>query len=105
MRALACALLALAACGENATPVGEPPSPFAASCVPDLDGTLTAAELPIVLDQPLTFRVGVAAAVLGPRGPGVDRVAQLEAQVSQLQTTVERLCSELGLPMSPPGQA
>ena len=56
MRALACALLALAACGENATPVGEPPSPFAASCVPDLDGTLTAAELPIVLDQPLTFR-------------------------------------------------
>ena len=48
MRALACALLALAACGENATPVGEPPSPFAASCVPDLDGTLTAAELQLL---------------------------------------------------------
>ncbi len=74
MRALACALLALAACGENATPVGEPPSPFAASCVPDLDGTLTAAELPIVLDQPLTFRVGEDVAVdLAGRGSGADR--------------------------------
>ncbi len=34
-----------------------------------------------------------------------ERVATLEAQVAQLQATVEQLCSELGLPMSPPGQA
>lgn len=29
------------------------------------------------------------------------RVAELEDQLAQLQSTVERLCSELGLPMSP----
>ena len=34
-----------------------------------------------------------------------ERVAHLEAQVAQLQATVQQLCSELGLPMSPPGQA
>ncbi|MBK7719803.1 MAG: YceH family protein [Simplicispira sp.] len=51
---------------------------------------------PVDLSQPL------AAPQAGALG---ERVAQLEAQVSQLQTMVERLCSELGLPMSPPGQA
>jgi hypothetical protein len=34
-----------------------------ASCVPDLDGVLTAAEVPVLLDQPLTFRVGTDVAV------------------------------------------
>lgn len=33
------------------------------------------------------------------------RVAQLEAEVAALRATVALLCGELGLPMSPPGQA
>jgi uncharacterized protein len=32
----------------------------------------------------------------------LERIAQLEAEVAQLRSTVEKLCSELG--MSPPGQ-
>ena len=51
---------------------------------------------PVDLSQPLA---APQASALG------ERVAQLEAQVAQLQTTVQQLCSELGLPMSPPGQA
>ncbi|MCB1979539.1 MAG: YceH family protein [Burkholderiaceae bacterium] len=38
-------------------------------------------------------------------GALAERVAQLEAQVAQLHATVQQLCAELGLPMSPPGQA
>ena len=57
------AALALAACGENQTPGDETPPPLVASCVPDLDGVLTAAEVPVLLDQPLTFRVGTDVAV------------------------------------------
>ena len=68
------AIAAFAACGENATPVTDPPSTIAASCVPDLDGVLTAAELPVVLDQPLAFRVGTDVTVdVAGRGTGADR--------------------------------
>lgn len=64
MRAtLALTLVALAACGENLTPIGDLPPPLVASCVPDLDGVLTAAEVPVVLDQPLEFRTGAMIAV------------------------------------------
>ena len=44
-----------------------------------------------------------AAPPAGAPGALGERVAQLETQVAQLQATVARLCSELGLPMSPPG--
>lgn len=50
-----------------------------------------------------------AGAMLTPRSSGgettgntVERLEQLEAEVAQLRTTVEKLCAELG--MSPPGQ-
>ena len=67
-------LIVVAACGENATSVEPPPPPLVASCVPDLDGVLTAAEVPVVLDQPLTFRVSTDAAVdVAGRGTATDR--------------------------------
>ena len=56
------ALLALAAlapgCAENLTPepTATPMPPL--GCLPDLDGTLTAAEVPVVLGVPLDFYVG-----------------------------------------------
>jgi len=39
----------------------------------------------------------------GATGSTAERLAQLEAEVTQLRATVERLCGELG--MSPPGQS
>ena len=61
---IACALaVAAAACGENLTPPGDQPPPLVASCVPDLDGVLTAAEVPVLLDQPLAFRTAAMVAV------------------------------------------
>ena len=66
--------LAVLACGENATPLEAPPPPLVASCVPDLDGVLTAAELPVVLDQPLPVRISTDAAVdVAGRGDGAAR--------------------------------
>lgn len=56
-------LLLLVACGENLTPAGEAPPPLVASCVPDLDGVLTAAEVPVLIDQPLGFRSRTEVAV------------------------------------------
>ena len=52
-----------AACGENLTPVGEEPPPLVASCVPDLDGVLTAAEVPVLIGQPLGVRTTADVAV------------------------------------------
>lgn len=57
------AAAALAACGENVTPAGDTPPPLVASCVPDLDGVLTADEVPVLLDQPLAVRTGTMVAV------------------------------------------
>ena len=45
-----------AACGANATPQPSP-TPTLPSCVPDLDGTITEAELPIALGATLPFYV------------------------------------------------
>jgi hypothetical protein len=58
MRALAFALVAaLAACDANLTPVEDPPPPVA-GCVPDRDGVITAAELPVATDVAPDFYVG-----------------------------------------------
>jgi len=51
------ALLILAACGTNQTPQPEP-VPTLPSCVPDRDGAITAAELPIALDATLRYYAG-----------------------------------------------
>lgn len=72
MRAAALlSLVVVAACGENLTPVETPPPPLVAGCVPDLDGVITAAELPVVLDQGLPVRIStdVAIDVAGRGGP------------------------------------
>lgn len=50
---------------------------------------------PVDMTQPLA---APQASALG------ERVAQLEIQVAQLQATVQLLCTELGLSVSPPGQ-
>lgn len=52
--ALALPILA-AACGENLTPPPTATPPLVTGCVPDLDGALTAAELPLLLDTPAAF--------------------------------------------------
>jgi hypothetical protein len=63
----------LTACGENLTPTTDNPPPLVASCVPDLDGVITAAEVPVVLEQPLTYYVGVDATVdVAGTGTAVD---------------------------------
>lgn len=54
--------LAATACDANLTPPAEPPPPEA-GCVPDRDGTITAAELPIALDLRADFYVGTDVAV------------------------------------------
>ncbi|MBE7453320.1 MAG: hypothetical protein HS111_31980 [Kofleriaceae bacterium] len=64
----------LAACGENLTPPGEgEPSPPLA-CVPDLDGVLTAEEIPLVLGATAPYLIGgdVAVDVAG-EGAGATR--------------------------------
>lgn len=58
-RALAALALGLApACADNVTPAptATPTPPL--GCLPDLDGTLTAAEVPVVLGVPLDYYVG-----------------------------------------------
>ena len=55
MRALG--LVLLAACGVNQTPQPEP-VPQLPSCVPDRDGEITAAELPIALGASITYYEG-----------------------------------------------
>ena len=47
-------LILLAACGVNQTPQPESP-PLLPSCVPDRDGTITAAELPVALGATVTY--------------------------------------------------
>jgi hypothetical protein len=49
------ALLALVACGENLTPPATDVPPVLTGCVPDLDGALTAAEVPLVLDTAAAY--------------------------------------------------
>ena len=59
MRALA--LTVLAACGVNQTPQPEVP-PELASCVPDRDGRITAAELPVAYGTTATYYASPAGA-------------------------------------------
>lgn len=59
----AAALCTTACAGDNLTPepTASPTPPL--GCLPDLDGALTAAEVPVVLDTPLDFYVGAGVAV------------------------------------------
>ena len=52
-----CWLFILVACGTNQTPVPEP-TPTLPSCVPNRDGAITAAEVPIALGAALPYYVG-----------------------------------------------
>lgn len=56
-------ILSPAGCAENATPeeTASPTPPVA--CLPDLDGRLVAAEVPVVLDTPVDYYVGANVAV------------------------------------------
>lgn len=64
-------LFVLAACGENQTPLPADPPPLVTSCVPDLDGVLTAAEVPTILDMPAPYLVTPSAPV-DVAGTGAD---------------------------------
>ena len=57
------AAFGLAGCADNVTPAptASPTPPVA--CLPDLDGTLTAAEVPVVLDTPLDYYVGTGVTI------------------------------------------
>ena len=56
------ALAALAACGDNLTYVNDAPSAATVlACAPNLDGVLTADEVPVVLDAQARFRVAAGA--------------------------------------------
>lgn len=48
-------LVILVACGENETPAPSASPPPITGCVPDLDGALTAAEVPLVLDTAAAY--------------------------------------------------
>lgn len=74
---LGLALFALAlvpACADNLTPepTATPTPPL--ECLPDLDGTLTAAEVPVVLGVPLDYYVGAGVTVdIAGAGSGAAR--------------------------------
>lgn len=56
------ALAALAACGDNLTYVNDAPSAATVlACAPNLDGVLTADEVPVVLEAQARFRVAAGA--------------------------------------------
>ena len=69
--------IALAACAANETPPPEDPPPPIASCLPDRDGAITAAELPIALDVSAEYYVSPAGQTvtvdLAGSGDGDDR--------------------------------
>ena len=74
----------IAGCGENLTPpAGEPPPPIA-SCVPDRDGEITAAELPIALDVAVEYYVSpsgeTVVVYLAGDGAGADRLWDLSEE-------------------------
>lgn len=69
--------LALAACGVNQTPQPEPP-PELPACVPNRDGAITAAELPIAFDAPAAYYVGRDRPF---RGAAVDGVWDLSEEL------------------------
>ncbi|MBT8494813.1 MAG: hypothetical protein KJO07_17280 [Deltaproteobacteria bacterium] len=56
-RLLAIATLAALGCSENRTPDQAPASDIVFDCLPDLDGALTAAELPVALERPISYLV------------------------------------------------
>lgn len=60
----------LAACATNATPAPEP-APTLPSCVPNRDGTIAAAEMPIALGATLTYYVGHSRTI-AQQGPDWD---------------------------------
>jgi len=57
MRTRVLIMFVVAACGENQTPASTELPPPIASCIPDLDGALTAAEVPTILDTPAPYLV------------------------------------------------
>jgi hypothetical protein len=63
MRAYTLSILLLASCGENATPLPTNPPPLVGSCIPNLDGALTADEVPTILDTPAPYLITPSAPV------------------------------------------
>jgi hypothetical protein len=70
-------LLALAACEANTTPVPSTEVTPPLGCLPNRDGTITAAELPVVLDTPVDYYVSP---------PGVTRNVALSGTTWDLST-------------------
>jgi hypothetical protein len=74
MRTAGFLLVLLAACGENLTPPPTATPPIITGCVPDLDGALTAAEVPLLLDTAAPYLFTDDAAVdLAGAGSGDTR--------------------------------
>ncbi|MBP9202797.1 MAG: hypothetical protein KBG28_02345 [Kofleriaceae bacterium] len=60
--ALSTLLLGGLGCVDNTTPPGQPPPSAAVGCVPDRDGVITAAELPVATDVALAYYTSPAGA-------------------------------------------
>lgn len=81
-RALLVAAGALAACTDNRTPLPSTDVAPPLACLPDLDGALTAAELPVALDAAAPFYVARGPRAVDLAGADVDgtRVWDLSAE-------------------------
>ena len=101
-------VLLLAACGENQTPAPTALPPPPASCIPDLDGALTADEVPTVLDIAAPYLVTPSAPVdIAGTGQGDTRAwdwsaERLEDTAAEISATA--LDDQWYAPMFPGGQ-
>ena len=82
MRPQILSLVLVCACADNLTPepTASPAPPL--GCLPDLDGTLTAAEVPVVLGVPLDFYVGAGVTVdVAGASPSASAVSAKRSEV------------------------
>lgn len=109
MRAAAwLAVLVLAACGENRTPASTATPPPGSSCVPDLDGALVAAEVPLVLDvaAPYLFSDDAPVDIAGSGSGDTRRWDWTEERLDDraVDVTAAALDDQWYAPMFPGGQ-
>jgi hypothetical protein len=108
MRAGVAAIVLLAACGENQTPLPSTPPLPVGSCIPDLDGALAAAEVPTILDTPAPYLVTPSAPV-DVVGTGTDSTRRWdwsEERLADVPTDIlaTALDDQWYAPMFPGGQ-
>lgn len=101
-------LVGLAACGENQTPAPTAGAPLPVACVPDLDGALTAVEVPLVLDTAAAYLITAAAPVdVAGTGSGATRRWDWSAERREDQAVdvvAAALDDQWYAPMFPGGQ-